>query len=417
MSLRKSIDHFPNEFLFKKIRKDFLQLKNTKVHGKPLVYLDSAASTLKPKQVVDAIAHYYQFESSNIHRGVHFLSEQGTTRYENVRSKIQAFLHASSPEEIIFTSGTTDSINLVAQSYGRSFLKKDDEIIISEMEHHSNIVPWQMLCEEKGCKLRVIPMNGRGELLMDEFKRLFNQKTKLVSIVYVSNTLGTVNPVKEIIDEAHKYKAVVLVDGAQVVAHKKVDVKELDCDFFAFSGHKIFGPTGVGILYGRKELLSRMPPVQGGGDMIDTVTFEKTTYNDLPYKFEAGTPHIAGVIGLGAAIDYVNSIGFDAIFSHEEDLFHYAQEEILKIEGIRLIGEAKNKTSVLSFVMDGAHASDIGILIDMEGVAIRTGHHCTQPIMKHFGISATARASFSIYNHREDIDVFIKALRKIKKMV
>lgn len=405
-----------HEIDFKRIRKDFLQLEKTLIHGKPLIYLDSAASSLKPKQVVDVLAHYYQYEASNIHRGVHFLSEYGTERYENVRTQIQVFINAKEREEVLFTRGTTDSINLVAKSYGKKFLKSGDEIIISEMEHHSNIVPWQMLCEEKGCVLKVIPMNDQGELILDEYKKLLTAKTKIVSIVYISNSLGTVNPVKEIIEAAHKVGAKVLIDGAQAIAHKKIDVQALDCDFFAFSGHKIFGPTGIGVLYGKRALLEGMPPVQGGGDMIDTVTFEKTTYNVAPYKFEAGTPHVAGVIGLGVALDYINSIGLENMASHEQDLLHYATEEISKIDSVKIIGTAQEKGPILSFVMKGAHASDIGTLIDMEGVAIRTGHHCTQPIMQHFGISATARASFSIYNNKNDVDVFIAALKKIRRM-
>lgn len=405
-----------HEIDFKRIRKDFLQIEKTLIHGKPLIYLDSAASSLKPKQVVDAIAHYYQYEASNIHRGVHFLSEYGTSRYEDVRTQIQEFIHAQEREEVLFTRGTTDSINLVAKSFGKKFLNAGDEIIISEMEHHSGIVPWQMLCEEKGCVLKVIPMNDQGELILDAYKKLLTAKTKIVSVVYISNSLGTVNPVKEIIDAAHKVGAKVLIDGAQAIAHKKIDVQALDCDFFAFSGHKIFGPTGIGVLYGKRALLEGMPPVQGGGDMIDTVTFEKTTYNVLPYKFEAGTPHVAGVIGLGVALDYIKNIGLETIAEYEQELLHYATEEILKIDGVKIIGTAKNKGPILSFVMAGAHASDIGTLIDMEGVAIRTGHHCTQPIMQHFGISATARASFSVYNNKSDVDVFIAALKKIRRM-
>lgn len=414
---RKIIFSDQAHFDVKGIRKDFLQLEQTKVHGKPLVYLDNAATTLKPKQVVDAISEYYQFESANIHRGVHFLSEQGTVRYEAVREKVKKFINAAESCEVIFSYGTTEAINLVAKSYGAAFLKKGDEIIISAMEHHSNIVPWQMLCEQTGAVLKVIPITDAGEIIFDEYTKLLNARTKIVSIVYVSNALGTVNPVKQMIEQAHRCGAVVVVDAAQAVAHMPVDVQDLDCDFLAFSGHKIFGPTGIGVLYGKKNLLESMPPFLGGGDMIDIVTFEKTTYNDLPHKFEAGTPHIAGVIGLGAALDYVMTIGFDEIAAHEHDLLAYATTEILKIPGVRIIGTAKNKGAILSFVVDGVHALDIGTLIDLQGVAIRTGHHCTQPLLKRLGLTNTARASFSFYNTREDVDSFIAALKKVLTMM
>jgi cysteine desulfurase/selenocysteine lyase len=380
------------------------------------VYFDNAATTLKPKTVVDAMADHYLYKASNIHRGVHFLSEQATTAHEVVREKVRDFIGASDKSEIIFTRGTTESINIVALSYGREFLKAGDEILISTMEHHSNIVPWQILCEEKGCVLKVIPINDNGEIIFEEFEKLLSSKTKLLSIVYISNSLGTVNPIRKMIEAAHHYHVPILIDGAQVVAHHAVNMKELDCDFFSFSSHKIFGPTGLGVLYGKADFLNKMPPVFGGGDMIDTVTFEKTTYNVIPHKFEAGTPHIAGVVGLGAALDYVQSVGLDVMSQHEQEILHYATDEIKKIAGIRLIGTAKEKGAILAFVMEGAHAHDIGTLVDMEGVAIRTGHHCTQPLMKRFGVSATARASFSMYNTFEEVDVFINALKKVRKM-
>lgn len=400
-----------------RIRSDFKQVLQTKVNGKPLVYLDSAASTLKPKQVVDALAEYYQFESSNIHRGVHYLSEKGTNRFEETRESVRRLINAPDKSQIIFTRGTTESINLVAQSYG-DFLKAGDEIIISTMEHHSNIVPWQMLCERKGCVLKVIPINDDGEILIEDLKKLLSPKTKLVSVVAVSNTLGTINPIKEMIALAHEAGAVFVVDAAQAVAHMPIDVEDLDCDFLAFSAHKIFGPTGVGVLYGKKELLDKMPPVQGGGDMIDVVTFAKTTYNVIPHKFEAGTPHIGGVIGLKPALEYVEHLGFDKIAEYEHRLLELATELLLKeVAGVRVIGTAKNKASVLSFVIENAHPHDIGTLIDMEGVAIRTGHHCTQPLLNRFGVTATARASFSIYNTEDDVHTFIDALKKVKAML
>lgn len=400
-----------------KVRADFPQLTETKVNGKRLIYLDNAATTLKPRVVVETVSTLYQYEMSNIHRGVHYLSEMGTTRYEQVRDKIREFIGAADRAEIIFTRGTTESINLVSHSYGRTSLKPGDEIIISEMEHHSDIVPWQILCEEKGCRLKVIPMDDKGELILEEYEKLLTDRTKLVGVVYISNSLGTVNPIKQIIDMAHKKGAAVLIDAAQAVAHKPIDVRGLDCEFLVFSGHKIFGPTGIGVLYAKKALLEKMPPFLGGGDMIDKVTFEKTTYNDLPHKFEAGTPHIAGAIGLGSAIDYVLGLGFDPIWSHEVDVLEYATNRILEIDGIKILGTAKDKGPVLTFVIDGAHPSDIGMLIDHEGVAIRTGHHCTQPVMQHYGVFASSRASFSVYNTREDVDVFIEALKKVKGML
>lgn len=398
-----------------KIRKDFPNL-HISVRGKPLVYLDNAATTLKPQTVIDTIEQYYKLETSNVHRGVHFLSEQATADFEASREKVRGFINAKKSAEVIFTRGTTESINLVAYSYGRHFLKQGDEIVISAMEHHSNIVPWQMLCEEKGCVLRVAPINDSGELIWEEFQKLLTPKVKLVAMVYISNSLGTINPIKKIIEAAHRVGAVVLVDGAQAVSHRSVDVQELDADFFAFSGHKLFGPTGVGVLYGKEKLLNAMPPFLGGGDMIASVTFEKTTYNVLPHKFEAGTPHVAGVIGLGAAIDYVQSVGLDTIGEYEKDLLAYGTKALSAVPGLRLIGTAKEKASILSFVFSDIHAHDLGTLVDREGVAIRTGHHCTQPVMKRFGVPATARASLSMYNTTEEIDNLIDALYKAKKV-
>lgn len=403
------------KFDVNKIRQDFPNL-NIKVHGKPLVYLDNAATTLKPLSVIKALDHHYRKETSNVHRGVHYLSERATAAYEGARIKIQKFLNASKSSEIILTSGTTESINLVTQTYGRTFLKKGDEILITAMEHHSNIVPWQMLCEEKGCVLKVAPMNDNGDLIWEKFVQLINDKTKFISVVYVSNSLGTINPVERIIELAHKHTIPVLLDAAQAVTDHVIDVQKLDCDFLAFSGHKIFGPTGVGVLYGKEKWLNLMPPYKGGGDMIASVTFEKTTYNVIPYKFEAGTPNIAGVIGLGAALDYVQSIGIKNIRRHKEELLAYGTKVLQKIDGLRLIGTAKEKSAVLSFVLPNAHAHDIGTLIDAEGIAIRTGHHCTQPVMKFFGVPATSRASLSVYNTKEELDKLVSALKKVKKI-
>ena len=394
-----------------KIRQDFPNLK-VQVRGKPLVYLDNAATTLKPQIVIDTIAGHYQEYTSNVHRGVHTLSQKATEAYEGGRERVRQFINAQELGEIIFTSGTTDSINLVMQCYGRAFIKEGDEILITEMEHHSNIVPWQMLCEEKGCVLKVAPMNDNGELIWEEFKKLVSEKTKLVSVVYVSNSLGTINPIEDIIALAHSFKCPVLVDAAQAVSHMAIDVQKLDCDFLAFSGHKLFGPTGVGVLYGKAAHLNKMPPYRGGGDMIASVTFEKTTYNVLPYKFEAGTPNVADVIGLGAAIDYVRSIGLNGIAAYKDELLAYGTDQLKKIPDIRLIGTAKDKASVLSFVHPLIHAHDMGTLVDEEGVAIRTGHHCTQPVMKHFKVPATCRASLAMYNTKEDIDKLVMAIKK-----
>jgi len=402
-------------FNVSKIRKDFPNL-HIKIRGKPLVYLDNAATTLKPKPVIEALQHHYKAGTSNIHRGVHYLSQKATQEFENTRAKIQKFINAQHIHEIIFTKGTTESINVVMNSYGRTFLKPGDEVLISEMEHHSNIVPWQILCEEKGCILRIVPFNDRGEFIWDEFKKLLSPKTKFISIVYISNSLGSINPVKQIIEEAHKLNIPVLVDAAQTVSHRPIDVQKLDCDFLVFSGHKLFGPTGVGVLYGKSELLNKMPPYQGGGDMIASVTFEKTTYNVLPHKFEAGTPNIADVIALGAAIDYVNAVGLNHIADYENELLEYGTKALKKIPGLKLIGTAKKKTAILSFIIPHIHAHDIGTLVDMEGVAIRTGHHCTQPVMKHFGVPATSRASLAFYNTEEEIDRLIKALNRTKKV-
>ena len=398
-----------------RVRNDFPILQQ-KVHGKPLVYFDNGATSQKPQAVIDAVSHYYSAANSNIHRGVHHLSEQATVAYEAARGKVRAFLNARADKEIIFVRGTTEAINLVAQSYGRSFLQAGDEIIVSAMEHHSNIVPWQMLCEQIGAKLRVIPINHDGAIVMDEYRRLLSEKTKLVAVTHVSNALGTVVPVKEIVALAHQRGVPVLLDGAQAVPHLKVDVQDLDCDFYAFSGHKMFGPTGVGVLYGRAELLEKMPPYQGGGDMISLVTFEKTHYNVLPYKFEAGTPHIAGGIGLGAAIDYLSALDWERVAAHEHQLLTYATEAVSRIEGLRIIGTAKEKAGVLSFVFDHVHAHDVGTILDQEGVAVRAGHHCAMPVMQRFGVPATTRASFAFYNTIEEIDVMVRAIHRVLKV-
>jgi cysteine desulfurase/selenocysteine lyase len=398
-----------------KIRADFPILKQ-KVHGKPLVYLDNGATSQKPQTVIDALNRYYSTENSNIHRGVHFLSERATAAYETARQKIKSFVNARSEQEIIFVRGTTEAINLVAQSYGRTFLKKGDEIIVSAMEHHSNIVPWQMLCEQIGARLRVIPINHDGELVLDEYRRLLGEKTKLVSVTHVSNALGTIVPVKDIVRLAHERNVPVLLDGAQAVPHLKVDVQELACDFYAFSGHKLFGPTGVGILYGRSELLDAMPPYQGGGDMISLVTFEKTHYNVLPYKFEAGTPHIAGGIGLAAAIDYLGGLDWERVAVHEHDLLAYATSALSSIVVLRIIGTAWEKVGFISFVFDHVHAHDVGTILDQEGVAVRAGHHCAMPVMQRFGVPATTRASFALYNTRKEIDVLVRGIHRALKV-
>lgn len=397
------------------MKKYFPQLSAT-VHGKALVYLDNAATTQKPRVVIDAMNAYYESQCANIHRGTHWLSEQATLSFENARATVQRFINATHTSEIIFTKGTTESINLVASTYGRKNIRENDEIIISAMEHHSNIVPWQMLCEEKNAKLCVIPINDAGELMVEEFEKLLNSRTRIVAITHVSNSLGSITPLKQIIPLAHAAGAIVVVDGAQAIAHTPVDVQSLDCDFYAFSAHKIYGPTGVGVLYGKKALLDNMPPYQGGGDMIASVTFEKTTYAKAPAKFEAGTPNIAGVIGLGAAIDFVNSIGLDKIASLENTLLESATRRVGEIPGIRLIGTATNKASVLSFVTSNIHAHDVSSILDREGVAIRAGHLCAQPVMKRFGVPALARASFALYNTESDIDALVKALYKVAEV-
>jgi cysteine desulfurase/selenocysteine lyase len=399
-----------------KIRKDFPILHQS-VHGKPLVYLDNAATTQKPLAVIEAIENYYRRDNSNIHRGVHTLSERATEAYENVRVAAQKFLNAADHKEIIFVRGTTEAINLVAQSYGRKNVGSGDEVLITAMEHHSNIVPWQMLCDEKGAKLRVAPINDRGELELDEFEKMLGPRTKFVAIAHLSNALGTLNPVRELIRMAHAHNIPVLVDGAQAAPRMQVDVQALDCDFYALSSHKIYGPTGIGILYGKTKLLEAMPPYQGGGDMIASVTFEKTVYNRLPYKFEAGTPNIADTIGLGAAFEYVNTLGLDQIEQHEADLLAYATESVEAIPGVRLVGKAKEKAGVLSFVMEDIHPHDIGTILDTEGIAIRTGHHCAQPVMQRFGIPATARASFGLYNTREEIDALVRGIHKVQEVL
>jgi len=399
-----------------KIRQDFPVL-NQMAHGKPLVYLDNAATTQKPQAVINAIVDYYQHDNSNVHRGVHLLSERATQAYEKARETVQHFLNAAHSSEIVFVRGTTEAINLVAQTYGRKNIGKGDEILITAMEHHSNIVPWQMLCEEKGATLRVAPINDRGELLLDEFEKLLGPKTKLVAIPHLSNALGTINPVREITRLAHQHNIPVLVDGAQAAPRMRVDVQELDVDFYAISSHKLYGPTGVGVLYGKTKLLEAMPPYQGGGDMIASVTFEKTIYNKIPYKFEAGTPDIAGVIGLGAAIEYLERLGIDKIEQHEHELLVYATEKISAIPGVTVIGTAQNKAGVLSFVMDGIHPHDIGTILDHEGIAVRTGHHCAQPVMQRYNIPATARASFGLYNTKEEVDALVAGIKRVSEVL
>lgn len=395
-----------------KIRSDF-PILNLMVHGKPLVYLDNAATTQKPQYVIDKTDNYYKKMNANIHRGVHALSQEATEAFESSRIIIKNFINALGKNEIIFTRGTTESVNLVASSYGRKNIKEGDEIIISTMEHHSNIVPWQMLCAEKNAKLKVIPINDSGEIIFEEFEKMINEKTKFISVVYASNSLGTVNPVKKIIDLAHCYNIPVMLDAAQAVNHLKIDVQQLDCDFLAFSGHKLYGPTGIGILYGKVNHLEDMPPYQGGGDMISKVTFEETTYNELPHKFEAGTPDIVGAIGLGAAIEYIEKIGLDNIARHENTLLEYATKAVSELSGLRIIGTAKEKIGVLSFHFENVHPHDVGTFLDFEGVAIRTGHHCTQPLMRRFGVPATSRASFGMYNTIEEVDVLVNGLKKI----
>jgi len=401
-----------NAWDVERIRADFPVLHQT-VNGKPLIYLDNGASSQVPQVVIDRGIFYIEQEHSNIHRGVHYLSQRATTAYEGAREKVKRFINARESRECIFVRGATEGINLVMHGYGRKFISEGDEIVISAMEHHANIVPWQMLCEEKGARLRVIPMNDAGELILEEYDALLNTRTKLVAVTHVSNALGTINPIKEMIAQAHKYGVPVLIDGAQSAPHMPVDVQDLDCDFYAFSGHKMYAPTGSGIVYGKAELLEKMNPFQGGGDMIKTVTFEKTTYAELPNKMEAGTPAIASQIGLGAAIDYLNSIGREQAAVWETELLRYATERVSAIEGVRIIGTAKNKASVLSFVIDGIHPHDIGTILDQEGIAVRAGHHCAQPVMQRFNVPATARASFAFYNTKEEIDVLAQTIEKV----
>ncbi|KAB2881126.1 cysteine desulfurase [bacterium] len=398
-----------------RIRQDF-PILTERIHGKPLIYLDNAATTQKPLFVIDAVHHYYRAQNANIHRGTHYLSQVATFEYEKARGKIRQFINAKDNKEIIFVRGTTEAINLVSSAYGRKFIRAGDEIIISAMEHHSNIVPWQILCEQTGAVLRVIPMNQSGELIMEEYVKLLNEKTKLVSVVHISNALGTVNPVKEIIRLAHERNIPVMLDAAQSIPHAPVDVRDLDCDFLVFSGHKMYGPTGVGVLYGKQQLLESMPPYHGGGDMIRTVSFEKTTYAELPNKFEAGTPNIAGGIGLGAAVDYINRIGIHKIAEYETELMAYATEKLSAINKLKIIGTAKEKAGAISFVMENVHPHDAGTLLDLEGIAIRTGHHCAQPVMQFYGIPATSRASLSFYNTKEDVDALVKGLHKVMEV-
>ena len=398
-----------------RIRADFPILQ-VRINDKPLAYLDNAASSQMPKQVIDRLVRYQTSEHSNIHRAVHSLSEKATAEYEGARRSIQRFINAKEEREIIFTRGTTDSVNLVMHGYGRAFLGAGDEIIVSQLEHHSNIVPWQMLCEEKGARLRVIPCNDAGELLLDDYAKLFNANTRFVAITHVSNALGTINPVKDMIAIAHRHGVPVLVDGAQAVPHMKVDVQDLDCDFYAFSGHKMCGPTGIGILYGKAQFLEKMKPFEGGGDMILSVTFEKTTYNAIPYKFEAGTPPIAAAIGLGATVDYLENVGLDGIAAHEHELLTYATEAFAQLKGVRIVGTARNKAGVLSFTLQGVHPHDVGTILNEDGVAVRTGHHCAQPVMQRFGIPATARASFYLYNTFAEVDALVAGIRRVQKI-
>lgn len=403
------------KFDVQKIR-DLFPILSEKVHGKNLIYFDNAASTQKPISVIERVAEFYKKENSNVHRGVHKLSQLATHEFESARKKIQKFINAKKSSEIIFTRGTTEAINLVAHSFAKNFLNEGDEVIISHLEHHSNIVPWQIVCEEKNAKLRIIPIDTNGEILFEEFEKLINEKTKFISVIHVSNSLGTVNPIERIIARAHEHNIPVMIDGAQSIQHTFIDVQKLDADFFAFSGHKIYAPTGIGVLYGKENWLEKLPPYQGGGDMILSVSFEKTTYNELPYKFEAGTPNISGAIGLGAAIDFISSIGIHEIEKYENELINYALEKISSLTKVRIIGEPEKRAGVIAFILAGIHPHDIGTILDREGVAIRTGHHCTQPIMKFFNLPATARASFGIYNTKEEVDIFCDAILKVFKV-
>ncbi len=398
-----------------RIRAEF-PILGRRINGKPLVYLDNAASSQLPQPVIDRLVKYQTQEHANIHRAVHSLSEHATAEYEAARRKAQRFINASDEHEIIFTRGTTESINLVMQGYGRAFIKAGDEIIVTGLEHHSNIVPWQMLCEEKGAKLRVAPINDAGEVLLDEYQKLFNERTKFAALSHVSNALGTVNPVREMITTAHKWNVPVLLDGAQAAPHLRLDVQSLDCDFYAFSGHKICGPTGIGVLYGKRALLEKMRPFQGGGDMILSVTFEKTTYNTIPFKFDAGTPPIAAAIGMGSAMDYLDGIGLERIAAHETELLDYATQQVCSMKGVKIIGTAKHKAAVLSFVVGGVHPHDVGTILNEDGIAIRTGHHCAQPVMQRFGVPATARASFAFYNTFEEVDALTEGIKRVQRM-
>ena len=402
-------------FDVQRVRRDFPALHQD-VHGKSLVYLDSAATSLKPQSVIDAVSDVYARDCANIHRAVHLLSQRATARYEEAREKVRAFVNAASQSEVVFTRGTTEAINLVAQSWGRTYLREGEEVLVTELEHHSNIVPWQIVCQQTGAKLVVVPMTDHGEVPREAFEQQLSDRTRLVALAHVSNALGTVLPVSELIELAHERGALVLLDGAQAVSHVDVDMQALDCDFYAFSGHKLYGPTGIGALFGKERLLEGMPPYQGGGDMIRSVTFEETIYNDLPYKFEAGTPNIAGAIGLGAAIDYFVSFDAEAVHAHENAVLRYATDVLGSVSGLRLIGTAPDKVAVLSFLMEAAHPHDVGTIVDSEGVAIRTGHHCAQPVMEHFGIAATARASLGMYNTTDDVDALVVALRKVQEL-
>ena len=418
MNKKSNIAEIQNQtegFDVEKIREDF-PILHQEVNGKPLVYLDNAATSQKPKSVIDSIEKYYRGYNSNIHRGVHTLSENATEAYESARIKVRDFIHANSTKEIVFVRGATEAINLVAQSFGRNTLGSDDEIIITELEHHANIVPWQLLSQQTGAKLKYVPINDNGELVESEYKKLLNEKTRIVAVGHISNALGTINPIENMINLAHEYGAKVLIDGAQATSHTSVDVKKLDCDFYVFSGHKLFGPTGIGVLYGKEDLLEKMPPYQGGGDMIKMVTMKETQYNELPHKFEAGTPNISGVIGLGAAIDYVNKIGLENIGNHEKQLLDYANQMASEITELKFIGTARNKASILSFTLDGIHPHDVGTILNNEGIAIRTGHHCAMPVMEYFQIPATSRASFSFYNTHAEVDVLIEGINKCSKV-
>ena len=398
-----------------KIRNDF-PILHQEVYNKPLIYFDNAATTQKPQEVIDVLSHYYSKQNSNVHRGINYLSQKATTAYEESRKYIQKFINAKNSHEIVFTRGTTESINLVASSFGKKFLSEGDEIIISELEHHSNIVPWQIICQEKKATLKIIPVNEKGEIKLDDFEKLLNEKTKLVAVNHISNSLGTINPVKEIIKKAHEYNVAVLIDGAQAISHLKVDVQELDCDFYCFSGHKTYAPMGIGVLFGKEKFLEELPPYQSGGDMIKNVTFEKTTFNELPFKFEAGTPNVGGALAFEKALKYIENIGIQNIAHYENELLQYGTNELLKIDGVRIIGTADKKASIISFLIGNIHPYDAGVIIDQFGIAVRTGHHCTQPIIDRFKIPGTVRASFAFYNTKEEINELLMAIKKVKKM-